>query len=241
MSEPHPPAAIVTGAGSGVGRATAALLAEAGYSVLLVGRTISKLDEAAEQIAAVYPQAPAARPLAADVSTDEAGKAIVDAALAHFGRIDALCNIAGHAPLGPIDKINAVEWRKTIDTNLTSVVLLTAACWPTFRRQKAGLIVNVSSMASVDPYPGFAMYAPAKVAVNLFTRITANEGKKLGIRAVAIAPGAIETPMLRSIFSTKQLPIDKTLKPEEVGSVIRGCLTGTRGFESGETILLPSP
>ena len=86
-------------------------------------------------------------------------------------------------------------------------------------------MVNVSSMASIDPFPGFATYAAAKI----------------GVKAVAVAPGAVETPMLRSMFNEQMIPKDKALSPEQVAKIITDCITGERAFTSGETIAVPSP
>ena len=108
-------------------------------------------------------------------------------------------------------------------------------------RQGDGVIVNVSSIASVDPFPGFSVYAAAKVAVNMYTKCAAEEGKKIGVKVGAIAPGAVETPMLRQIFNEKMLPQEKTLDPYEVAEAIADCITGKRNYTPGETIMMPSP
>ena len=231
--------AVVTGAGSGVGRATAILLGQAGYAVALVGRRKEPLEETAGMIG--RGGGAEAAVISADVSQPEPAQRAIAQAQARFGRIDALANVAGYAQLGPIDAITPPDWRQTIDTNLSSIVYLTTAVWPIFRRQHQGVVVNVSSMASLDPFPGFAMYASAKAAVNMFTRCSAREGEPLGVKVVAVAPGAVETPMLRAVFDQKTIPPEKALAPEQVGAVIRDCITGTRGFHSGETIQLPSP
>lgn len=241
--------AIVCGAGSGVGRATAILLASEGFDVVLVARTREKLEETASM--AVGRDGAQAVVMPADLEKPETPRAIVEQTIARFGRVDAIANCAGAAPNLPIEKITEREWRRCIDGNLSYVVHMTAAVWPAFQRPRAGgsrgsggsggVIVNVSSMSSIDPFPGFSIYAAAKIGLNMFTRVTASEGAKLGIRAVAIAPGAIETPMLRGLFSEEVLPPERTLAPTRVGELIRDCITGTRAFESGETIVLPSP
>ncbi len=228
--------AIVTGAGSGVGRQAAVLLSQAGYALVLVGRTESKLRQTASELG----EAPSLV-LAADLCDPSVGQSVVQRTVERFGRIDALANVAGLAQVCPIAKITPEEWRRTIDTNVTSVMLLTSAAWPVMTRQRSGVIVNVSSMASLSPFPGFSMYAPAKAALNMFTLVTAQEGKRAGIKAVALAPGAIETPMLRSLFDAKAIPPEKTLDPVEVAGVVRDCVTGARAFQSGEVIQLPSP
>jgi len=133
---------------------------------------------------------------------------------------------------------------QVIDTNLTSVVHLTAAVWPHLRKSDehaGGVIVNVSSMASFDPFPGFALYAAAKIGVNMFTLCTGREGAEHGIRAVCIAPGAVETSMLRGLFDESVIPPDKALSPDAVAACIADCITGRRDYESGETIEFASP
>jgi 3-oxoacyl-[acyl-carrier protein] reductase len=229
-----PPVAIVTGAGSGIGRATALLLGQAGYQLAMVARTEAKLQETA----AALPAGARSEIIAADVSDPGQVQRIVERTLERWGRIDALVNVAGAAPNLPIAQVTPAIWRSCIDTNLSAIVLLTAACWPTFRGQNGGVIVNVSSMASLDPFPGFAIYAAAKAGVNLFTRCTAEEGKAIHLRAVTIAPGAVETPMLRSVFDEKMISRDRTLAPEEIANVIRDCVTGQRPFESGQVIVI---
>lgn len=229
--------AIVTGAGSGIGRATAQALAAAGYALTLVGRDAAKLRET-ESLIADHGAAPLV--IAADIAQPFACRHIVETTHTTFGRIDALVNVAGFAALVPISKVTDDLWRSTIDTNLTSIVHLTAAAWPVLARQ-GGTIVNVSSMASIDPFPNFAIYAAAKAAVNMFTRCTASEGAKQNIKAVAIAPGAVETPMLRAMFNEKMIPKNKALSPEDVAKVIVDCITGQRVFTAGETIAVKSP
>jgi NAD(P)-dependent dehydrogenase (short-subunit alcohol dehydrogenase family) len=231
---------MVTGAGSGVGREAAMLLAAEGYDTALVGRTESKLQDTANQIKRESKRA-VCEVLPVDLADAAATAGLVDRVLDRLGRIDALANVAGFAPLMPIERVTADVWRECIDANLSYVVQLTAAVWPVMSRQRGGVIVNVSSMSSVDPFPGLAIYATAKAGLNMFTRCTAREGSEVGIKAVAIAPGAIETPMLRSLFDQTALPPDKTLDPIVVGRLIRDCITGRRDFEPGQTIQLPSP
>ena len=103
------------------------------------------------------------------------------------------------------------------------------------------MVVNVSSMASLDPFTGFNLYGAAKAATNLFTQATADEGQALGVRAYAIAPGAIETGMLRSLFDEDMLPKDQTLSPDAVAQVITECVTGETAISNGQTFVLDSP
>lgn len=233
------PVAILTGAGSGVGRDLAVLMAEAGYTCVLAARTQANLEETA---ALVAEETPGAMTLVVptDVADPAAVQALIDATLAKFGRIDAIANVAGYAPLQPIPRIEDDTLRKVMAINFDAVVYATRAAWPTFKAQKSGVVCNVSSMGAFDPFTGFNIYGAAKAAVNIFTKATADEGKRLNVTAYAIAPGAIETPMLRDNFSEKAIPADHTLDPATVAAAIRDCLTGKTDMQSGETRKMPS-
>ena len=232
--------AIVTGAGSGVGRATALGLAEQGFGLVLAGRTKAKLEQTRD-LAAEYQDTLSCCLVTADLTDPEQCHHLIEQSIEHYGRIDALANVAGVAPHLPIKQITPPVWRRCIDTNLSAIVYLTAAAWPVFERQESAVVVNVSSIASLDPFPGFGIYAAAKVGLNMFTSMTAKEGAGIGLSAVTIAPGAVETPMLRAIFDKQTIAQNQTLDPIEVGQVICGCITGERSFESGQVIVLPSP
>lgn len=226
--------AIITGAGGGIGAASALRLAAAGWALALAGRDVKKLDAIGQQARAAGAAEALIQP--ADVSNPADCKKLVDAALARFRRIDALLNIAGHAERAPLAQTSDAGWKKAFAVNVDGAFYLTRCCWGQFTRQESGVVVNVSSMASIDPFPGFAAYASAKAALNMFTTITAREGADIGLTAVAIAPGAVETPMLRSLFSTRQISPTQTLSPDAVAKIIADCATGKRDFTSGQVI-----
>ncbi len=239
MNETEIPVVIITGAGSGVGRDLALLMAEAGYACVLAARTKSALESTAAFCSA---EVPGCKTLI--VPTDVADPAqvnqLIQTTLKHLGRIDALANIAGYAPLQPIQRIEDETLQRCTAVNFNAVVYTTRAVWPTFKAQKSGVVCNVSSMGAFDPFTGFNIYGAMKAAVNIFTKATADEGKRLNVNAYAIAPGAIETPMLRANFSEKAIPKEGTLDPMDVAAAISKCLTGKTDMQSGETRQMPS-
>lgn len=232
------PVAIVTGAGSGVGEAVARGLAGAGYRLALVARTRSALERVADAIAPRDPRDVLVLDL--DLAETENAARMVDRTIEHFGELRALINNAGVAPLLPIDKTPARTIRDAFDLNAVSPAIAIAHAWPHLARA-GGVIVNVSSMATQDPFPGFFAYAASKAPLNLMARSCAKEGARSGIRAFAVAPGAIETPMLRRMFDERAIPPRKCLSPADVARVIVACVMGEHDDKSGQTILLPSP
>lgn len=228
------PVSIVTGAGSGIGRATAAALSWLGHRVVLAGRRLAALQETAAGLTT--------ETLCVPTDVGEAGecRSLIAAALDCFGRVDALVNNAGYAPSAPIGSHDDEMIRRVFATNAMGPATLISAVWPTMVRQGGGRIVNVSSMATVDPFPGLFAYAASKGAVEVMVKSCEVEGRARGIRAFGVAPGAVETAMLRGIVSEADLPSSRCLRPEDVARVIADCAAGRRDGDSGKVILLPS-
>ncbi len=229
---------IITGAGSGIGRATAEMLAPLGHALVLVGRTEAKLLDTLD---AVRDSGADAMVATADLQDAEHAAAVVHQAMERFDRIDAIVNSAGVAPLLPIEKTTEEVLEETFRINAFGPAFLIVQAWPIFRRQKSGCVVNVSTLGTSDPFPGFFAYAASKSALDSFTRSCAREGRSIGVRAFCVNPGAVETPLLRKNFPPHVLPPERALKPEAVAEVIVECIAGKRDHEHGRTILLPSP
>jgi NAD(P)-dependent dehydrogenase (short-subunit alcohol dehydrogenase family) len=227
--------AIVTGAGGGIGRAVALQLAALGYEVALVGRTAAALEKVATEVRAAGRPALVA---AGDVGQSAAVTGIVARVVAEFGRVDVVVNCAGFAPLAGLQDTSDEQWREILAVNLSGAFYMTRAVWKLMERQGGGAIVNISSMAARDPFAGLGAYGAAKAGVNLLTLATAREGAAVGIRALCIAPGAVETAMLRGLFSTEQLPAEKAMAPEEIAGVVGAFVEGTLRNASGETVYL---
>lgn len=229
------PVAIITGAGSGIGRATAVALGALGWRLGLIGRRADRLNGTGAVLTAPWTAVPA------DVADPERLQRAVETIVERFGRVDALVNNAGAAPMGPPDRLTLDSIRECYDVNALAPAVAVAAVWKHFRAQRKGCIVNVSSMATSEPFPGFIPYAAAKASVNMLAKACAREGRSLSIRAFAVAPGAVETDMLRANFPATSIPAARTLRPEAVAAVIVSCILGDRDEENGGTIFLPSP
>jgi 3-oxoacyl-[acyl-carrier protein] reductase len=241
VMEPHnsatPPVAIITGAGRGIGRATAMGLARLGYRLSLASRNPDELNETIRLAFGVGP-CDAAMAVPTDVTHPEQVDRLAQATLDRFGRIDAIVNNAGLAPARSITEMTLSEWQAVLNTNLSAAFYLCKAVWPAFERQKSGVVVNISSEAARDPYPGFAAYAAAKAGLNLFGLCAAREGEPIGVRVHTLAPGAVETSMLRQLFSPHQCPADTALDPADVAGIIIACIRGDLAYASGEVIYL---
>ncbi|MFJ8429721.1 SDR family NAD(P)-dependent oxidoreductase [Kitasatospora sp. NPDC094019] len=181
---------VVTGAGTGIGRATARAFAEQDprARVVAVGRR-------AEPLAGTAERAPGRIvPLVADITAPDGPGTIVRGALERFGRLDVLVNNAGVAPHATLGGYTPEGVGALLATNLTAPVLLAQAALPALTRSR-GVIVNVSTAVGLRGWPSNSVYAASKAAVDTLTRSWAVELAPLGIRVVAVAPGAIETPI----------------------------------------------
>jgi NAD(P)-dependent dehydrogenase (short-subunit alcohol dehydrogenase family) len=223
------PVAIITGAGRGIGRATAVELRRRGYRLALAARGTVDLNETARLAAG-------AMCVPTDVTDPAQVERLARETLSKLGRIDAVVNNAGLAPARPIVEMTPQEWRAVIDTNLSAAFYLTRAAWPAFEKQGGGVVVNVSSAAARDPFPGFAAYGAAKAGLHLFGLSAAREGEGIGVRVHTVAPSATETAMFRGLMTPEQYPPGKTLDPSDVAGVIADCVTGSLRYTSGEVI-----
>ncbi|MEV7283219.1 SDR family oxidoreductase [Streptomyces sp. NPDC093252] len=179
---------IVTGAGSGIGRATAHAFADAGAQVLGVGRR----KDALEETAADRPRI-AAHP--ADLSDPDTPQGVIDAAIERWGHLDTLVNNAGATRMMPLDRTTAEGIAALFDLNVTAPSLLAAAALPHLRKRR-GTIVNVSSTYGHRPLAGAAHYGASKAALEQLTRAWALELAPDGIRVNAVAPGPTESEAL---------------------------------------------
>lgn len=189
--------AIVTGASSGIGRATAQSLAERGVRVVLAARRRDRLDELASEIQSVGGQALS---FVTDVAQRQSCEDLIQHTIEQWGRIDILVNNAGLMPLSFIKNLHVDEWDRMIDVNIKGVLYCTAAALPHMLTAKSGHIVNVSSVAGRIVFPAGSVYCATKHAVTAFSEGLRQElSTRKNIRVTCIEPGVVATELTSTI------------------------------------------
>jgi len=187
---------VITGASSGLGEATARLLAAEGAAVVLGARRADRIDALARELAQ---QGGKAIAVPTDVTDHAQVKRFVDAAVETYGRVDVMINNAGLMPHSPLERLKIEDWDRTIDVNLKGVLYGIAAALPHMQRQLAGHIINVSSVAGHKVRAGGSVYSATKTAVRVLTEGLRQEVKPYNIRTTIISPGAVATELIDSI------------------------------------------
>jgi NADP-dependent 3-hydroxy acid dehydrogenase YdfG len=212
--------AVVTGAGTGIGRATAIALGRAGARVVLSGRRREPLEAVAAELHAA---GVAAMVQPGDVTRQEAAAALADAASEAWGRLDLLVNNAGlNARVRDLDAISVDDWREVIEVNLLGTFLPTRSVLPAMRAAGRGTVVNVASIAGLTAslLSGPA-YSASKAAVVSFTQSINLAERRHGIRACAICPGEVETPIMELRPNPPSAEARATmLQPEDIAETI---------------------
>jgi len=183
---------VVTGASSGLGEAAARHLSALGASLVLGARRIDRLQSLADELTARDGKALAVE---TDVTRADQVKALVDAAVQTYGRIDVMINNAGLMPQSLLERLKIDEWDRMIDVNIKGVLYGIAAALPPMKTQKSGHFINVSSVAGHKVRPGGTVYSATKHAVRVISEGLRQEVKPYNIRTTVISPGAVDTEL----------------------------------------------
>jgi NAD(P)-dependent dehydrogenase (short-subunit alcohol dehydrogenase family) len=196
--------ALVTGAGSGIGRATATVLAQEGATVI-----VTDIDsDAAEQVALeIRGMGRGAESMRLDVADESAWVAVMEAILIRYEGLDVLINNAGVSFAKPIAGTTIEEWKRVLAVNLDGVFLGTKHAIPTMKSRGGGSIINIASVSGITPYPEAGAYGASKAAVRQFTKIAAIEcaDARSGIRVNLVTPGGVKTRMWESMGFFQEL------------------------------------
>ena len=236
--------AIVTGASSGIGEATALMLAKEGAKVTIAARRAERLTELQKKIEDAGGEA---LPIVTDVTHRTAVNYLADQTKEKFGRIDILINNAGIMPLSLMKNLHIDEWEKMVDVNVKGVLYAIGAVLPVMREQKSGHIINISSVAGRKVMPGGAVYCATKFAVAALS-----EGLRMelspsdNIRVTSIEPGAVETELTNTITdeevkeNMKWLEKLTPLQAEDIAEAIRHTLTQPKHVSINEVLIRPT-
>jgi short-subunit dehydrogenase len=209
--------AIITGASSGIGKATSLAFAQAGINVALVSRSLDSLEAVAQASAQ---KGVKAKSYVMDLSQLSKIPGTIQEIIADFGGIDIIVNNAGMGYTNLLRETPLADWQQVIDLNLTSVFQCVQGVLPQMRERGQGTIINVASIAATQAFPGWGAYSVSKAALLSFSKVLGAEERSNGIRVMTILPGAVNTPIWDT--STVQADFDRTamLTPDVVAQTI---------------------
>jgi NAD(P)-dependent dehydrogenase (short-subunit alcohol dehydrogenase family) len=237
-------ACLVTGAGSGIGRATAIRFAAEGARVAAGDIRREAAEATAQEIG------DAAMALAIDVTSADSAAGAVDSVCAAFGGLDILVNNAGVTIVGAVHDLSEDEWDRELCTNLKSVYLASKAAWPKFLDRGGGAIVNTASIAGLWAIPSDAAYCASKAGVIMLTKCMALDGARSRIRVNCICPGYTQTPMIEGYFEDQQDPVQarrlaedlhplgRLGQPEDIASAMVYLASEEAGWVTGTALVV---
>lgn len=253
MSTPTPPltgtVALVTGASSGIGRATARALADQGATLALVARREDRLQTLAAEIGRA---GAAAHAFPADLADDDQARLLIDRVIARLGRLDTLVNAAGVMLIGPALQAPAEEWQRNVDLNVSALLRLTHAALPHLvtaaEHSTRGVadLVNISSVAGRQAVGGAAVYSMTKFAVTAFSEALRQELAAHHVRVSAVEPGAVATELTDHIrdgvreHSQAWYATMETLQPQDIADTIAYIVTRPRHITISELLIRPT-
>lgn len=230
--------ALITGASTGIGRATALAFASAGFDVALVSRSADKLQALVDEIVAT--SAVQAQSFPMDLGVIEQVKPQLESILETVGPVDVLVNNAGMGYTGALNQMPLADWCQILNLNVTSVFQCIQAVLPGMRQCSSGMIINVASIAARQAFPEWGAYGISKAAVVALSKAISVEERDHGIRVVTILPGAVNTPLWDT--DTVQADFDRSgmLTPELVANAILQTALLPDGAVVEELTIMPS-
>jgi len=237
--------AVVTGAGSGVGRGIAQCLAEEGAAVLI---NDIKREAAEETQRLLLSQKARAAVVASDIATPAGAAAAVEAAVRSYGRLDVLVNNAGRQLIKSTADLAPTEWDAILSVNLKGIYLCCKSAIPVLA-QNGGAIVNIASVHATATIAGFGAYAASKAGIVGLTRALALECAPMSVRVNAVSPGTIDTPLLQAFFDSfedpgqarmeylKFHPIGRFGTPRDIGKLVSFLASDDASFITGTEII----
>ncbi|KGQ11222.1 putative oxidoreductase [Beauveria bassiana D1-5] len=232
---------VITGASSGLGEALARRLVKDGAKLVLGARRLERLKKLAQDLN-LNPEAA----VQTDVTQPEQVQALVDKAVALYGRVDVMVNNAGLMPHSLLERKKFDDWNAMIDVNLKGVLYGIAAALPYMQRQKSGHIINTSSVAGHKVRPGSAVYAATKTAVRVISEGLRQEVKPYNIRTTIISPGAVESELVASITEAdvaaniQQFYDDVAISAESFASVVAFAISQPEEVDINEILFRPT-
>ncbi|RIV43948.1 SDR family oxidoreductase [Flagellimonas pelagia] len=235
--------ALITGATSGIGRATAELFAKEGFKLILCGRRQERLDELKEALG----EETEILTLNFDVRDREAVFSAIEKLPDEFSRIDILINNAGNAHgLDPIDKGNPDDWEAMLDINVKGLLYMSKAVLPQMVERKSGHIINIGSTAGKEVYPNGNVYCASKHAVDAI-----NQGMRIDLNAYGIRVGAVNPGLVETEFSDVRFKGDKErasnvykgfqpLKPQDIADIIHFVVTRPYHVNIADLVVMPT-
>jgi NADP-dependent 3-hydroxy acid dehydrogenase YdfG len=234
---------VITGASSGLGEATARLLSNEGAIVVLGARRADRLRSLADELISQGGKAVA---MTTDVTQRDQVQKLVDAAVQAYGRIDVIINNAGLMPQSLLEQLKVDEWDRMIDVNIKGVLYGIAAALPYMRKQKAGHIINVSSVAGHKVGPGSSVYAATKHAVRALSEGLRQEVKPYNIRTTVISPGAVATELPNTITDAavgeriKQFYANVAIPADSFARVVAFAMSQPEDVDINEILFRPT-
>jgi NADP-dependent 3-hydroxy acid dehydrogenase YdfG len=239
------PTAVITGASSGIGEATALALAKEGYAVALAARREDRITALADRISTEGGKALA---VPTDIADEQSARRLIETAKGELGSVDLLVNNAGVMLLGPLLGADIEHWQRMVNVNLLGLIYCTHAALPIMQEQGSGHVVNVSSVAGRVARMGSGVYNATKWGVGAFSESLRQEGLNYGVRVTIVEPGYVDTelqghnehPMVVERMEKDKKQIGKVLEAQDIANAIVYAVQQPEHVSINEVLIRPT-